>query len=111
MMNFRKMTAIAAVFMLAGSLAACDSQSGGISGQYGQKHAGEWFTILEFKGGEEVVLTMIGSEDRFHGTYKKDGDKISVRAAGETRTLTIDSKGCLDGGNGNSFFTGVVCKK
>ena len=48
---------------------------------------------------------------RFDGTYTRDGDSVTVIAAGETRMLRIDGNGRLDGGSGNSFFSGVICKK
>jgi hypothetical protein len=93
------------------ALSACGGQGSGLAGEYGQTHAGEWFTILEFKGADQVTLTMIGDSDRHSGTYTRDGDTVTVNAVGETRTLKIDANGCLDGGAGNSFFAGTVCKK
>lgn len=109
-MNFRKVASGGAALLLAATLYACGGQ-GGLSGEYGQSDAGQWFTILDFRGGDQVTLTMIGSEDRHSGTYTRDGDNVTITAAGETRTLTIDANGCLDGGRGNSFFSGVACEK
>lgn len=99
-----------AVLLLVATLSACSGESK-LSGEYGQSDAGQWFTILDFKGGNQVLLTMIGSEDRHSGTYTRNGDNVTVTAAGETRTLKIDSNGCLDGGPGNSLFSNVICKK
>ena len=104
-----KIGAGGAALVLAGALAV--RGEGGLSGEYGQTEAGDWFTILEFTGGDQVTLTMIGSEDRFDGSFIRDGDSLAVTAAGETRTLRIDGAGCLDGGPGNSFFSGVICPK
>jgi len=107
-MNIRNVVLSGAASLV---LSACGGQGSGLGGEYGQNHAGEWFTVLEFKGGDQVTLTMIGDSDRHSGTYTRDGDTVAVTAVGETRTLKIDANGCLDGGAGNSFFTGVVCKK
>jgi hypothetical protein len=109
-MNFRNVVLGGAALLLTGALAACGSR-GGLSGEYGQSDAGQWFTILDFQGGGRVMLTMIGSEDRHSGTYTTEGDTVVVTAAGETRTLNVDGNGCLDGGPGNSFFSGTVCRK
>ena len=109
-MKFRNVMLRGAAIVLAGMLGACGG-AGGLAGEYGQSEAGQWFTILDFTGGDKVTLTMIGSEDRHSGTFRRDGDNVIVTAAGETRTLKIDGNGCLDGGPGNSFFSGVVCKK
>lgn len=109
-MQFRNVVLSGAALLLAGALSACGGQSG-LSGEYGQSDAGQWFTILNFTGGDQVTLTMIGSEDRHSGTFTREGDNMTVTAAGETRTLKIDGNGCLDGGPGNSLFSGVVCKK
>lgn len=109
-MKIRNVVLRGAAFLLAGTLSACGSP-GGLSGEYGQTETGQWFTILDFKGGDQVTLTMIGSEDRHGGTHTREGDNVVVTAAGETRTLRIDENGCLDGGPGNSFFSGVICKK
>lgn len=106
----RKVLMCGAVIALVGGLAACGSEEG-LSGEYGQREAGQWFTILDFKGSDQVTLTMIGSEDRHSGTFRRDGDNVILTVAGETRTLRIDSNGCLDGGPGNSLFAGTVCKK
>lgn len=106
----RKIILCAAGVLLAGGLAACSGEDG-LSGEYGQQDGGQWFTILNFKGSDQVTLTMIGSEDRHSGTYSRDGDSVTVKVAGETRTLRIDANGCLDGGAGNSLFSGPVCKK
>lgn len=81
------------------------------SGEYGKTEAGQWFTVLNFRSGNQVSLTMIGSPDTLTGTYRRDGNAVLVTAAGETRTLQIDANGCLDGGRGNSFFSGIICKK
>jgi hypothetical protein len=97
--------------LLMGTLVACGGSGGGLSGEYGQSEAGQWFTILDFKGGDQVVLTMIGSEDRHSGTYTREGDNVTLTAAGDTRTLKVDANGCLDGGPGNIFFSGVICKR
>ncbi|ACO79346.1 hypothetical protein AvCA_31830 [Azotobacter vinelandii CA] len=110
MMGFQKAMMAGAACLLIGTLTACGGGAG-LSGPYGKTESGQWFTILDFKSGDQVVLTMIGSEDKINGTYKRSGDNVDVTAAGETRTLKIDSKGCLDGGAGNSFFSGVICKK
>lgn len=99
------------VALLAATLGACGGGQAGLSGDYGQSDAGQWFTILNFRGGDQVTLTMIGSEDRHSGSYSREGDNLTLTAAGETRTLRIDANGCIDGGPGNSFFSGVVCKK
>jgi hypothetical protein len=109
-MKFRNVVLSGAALLLAGTLSACGSK-GGLSGEYGQSEAGQWFTILDFQGGDQVTLVMIGSEDRHSGTYTLEGDTVTVTAAGESRTLKLDGNGCLDGGPGNSFFSGVVCKK
>lgn len=109
-MMFRNVMLSSAALLLAGTLSACGGQSG-LSGEYGQSDAGQWFTILDFTSGNQVTLTMIGSEDRHSGTYTRDGDSVTVTAAGETRTLKLDGNGCLDGGLGNSLFSGVICKK
>ena len=106
--KFRNVMTSAAAMVLAGTLSACGGD--GLSGEYGQSEAGQWFTILTFTG-DAVKLTMIGSEDAFDGTWTREGDKVMVTAVGETRTLTLDGNGCLDGGPGNSFFSGTICKK
>ena len=107
-MRLRNAAAGAALLLTGATVAAGHD---GLQGEYGQTETGQWFTILEFTGDDQVTLTMIGSEDRFDGTYSRDGDSLEIRAAGETRTLTVDENGCLDGGPGNSFFSGVVCRK
>lgn len=109
-MHVRSAVKIGAVLLLAGAMSGCGGQSG-LSGEYGKSEAGQWFTVLDFQGGDRVTVSMIGSADRFNGTYTREGDRVVLTAAGETRTLRIDDKGCLDGGPGNSFFSGVVCKK
>lgn len=91
-------------------LAACGGDDGP-SGEYGRTEAGQWFTIMNFRSGNAVTLTMIGSSDAIAGTFRRDGSTVSVTAAGETRALRIDGNGCLDGGAGNSFFSGVICKR
>lgn len=108
-MKFRNVATTGASLLLAGILSSCGGQSG-LSGEYGKTETGQWFTILDFEG-DTVTLTMIGSEDRFPGSYTQDGDTVVITAAGETRTLRIDANGCLDGGPGNSFFSGVICKR
>lgn len=103
--------AMATGFVLVlGTLAACGGQSG-LAGEYGKTETGQWFTILDFQGGDRVVLSMIGSEDRFEGSYAREGDSVTVTAAGDTRTLQIDGEGCLDGGPGNPFFSGTICRR
>ena len=109
-MNFRNLASSGAALLLAAALSACGGQ-GGLSGEYGQSDAGQWFTLLDFRGGDQVTLTMIGSEDRHMGTYAREGDSVILTVAGETRTLRLDGNGCLDGGPGNSFYSGVICKK
>jgi hypothetical protein len=89
---------------------ACGGDDGP-SGEYGRTEAGQWFTIMTFRSSNQVTLTMIGSTDSMPGTFRREGSTVSVTAAGETRSLRIDGNGCLDGGPGNSFFSGVICKK
>lgn len=106
-MRFRN---VAAGIVLAGLLAA-QAGAGDLAGEYGQNEAGQWFTILDLQEGGAATLTMIGSEDRFEGNWSQAGDSVDVTAAGETRTLSLGGDGCLDGGLGNSFFAGTVCRK
>lgn len=96
--------------VLLGTLAACDSDHR-LHGEYGQYESEIWFPILDFGLGGKVTLKMSGSSDDYTGTYQRNGDKVIVNVAGEVRTLTIDTNGCLDGGKGNSFFSGVICKE
>lgn len=102
----RRMMVVGAVLMAA----ACGGDDAP-SGEYGRVEAGQWFTIMNFRSGNQVTLTMIGSPDSMAGTFRRDGSTVAVTAAGETRTLRIDGNGCLDGGPGNSFFSGTICKK
>ncbi|MDX9875495.1 MAG: hypothetical protein RBS88_11335 [Spongiibacteraceae bacterium] len=99
------------VLLMAGVLSACGGGGNDLSGEYGQAEAGQWFTILNFQGGDQVTLTMIGDPDSHRGTYTREGDSVTVNVMGESRTLRIDGDGCLDGGAGNSLFSGVICKK
>ncbi|WP_211865643.1 hypothetical protein [Neoroseomonas terrae] len=98
---------MAAIVLLA---AACGGDEAP-SGEYGRTEAGQWFTILNFRSGNQVTLTMIGSSDAINGTFRHEGDTVAVTAAGDSRTLRIDGNGCLDGGPGNALFSGVICKK
>lgn len=109
-LTLKKLMTTGAALLLAGSLAACGGDDG-LSGEYGKTEAGQWFTIVNFTSGSELTLTMIGSEDRLSGSYKREGDTVTVTAAGESRGLKIDGKGCLDGGAGNTFFSGTICPK
>lgn len=109
-MNIYKLAIYGIIATLMGVLSACGGQND-LAGEYGQNESGQWFTILDFKGRDQVILTMIGSEDRHSGTYTREGDSVTVTAAGETRTFQLDGNGCLDGGPGNTFFAGIVCKK
>lgn len=41
------------------------------------------------------------------GTFKKDGDKVTISISGESHVFTIDKDGCLDGGG----LVGKYCKE
>lgn len=112
-MKFQKLVSSGVALALAGALSACDGGQGELSGEYGQSHGGQWFTILEFTKGNEVKLTTIGDVDTHLGTYKREGDSVTITipSIDETRTLKIDSNGCLDGGVSNALFMESICKK
>lgn len=97
-------------FLLASFLTACGNPNE-LSGEYGQSEANQWFTIFEFKDKGEVIVSLIGSESRRNGTYTREGDMVSITVDGDTRTLRIVENGCIDGGTGSFFFSGLICKK
>lgn len=103
-----KISAVAALLIAA--LTGCNGNSG-LAGEYGQQESGVWFPILDFKRSGGVTLKTSGSADDEAGTWERNGNQVVVKVAGDTRTLTVDGNGCLDGGTNNNFFSGVICKK
>lgn len=99
-MSVRATTRLA-VAILAGLLAACGS---GIDGTYLSEGDG-FFESLTFKSGGKVEITFMGMTKE--GDYELEGGKkVKITMGGDTQILTIDDKGCLDGGG----LIGRYCK-
>ena len=50
----------------------------------------EEFIVIELKSGGAAVLTInMGSENKTEGTWKKDGDKITIIADGDPQEFTL----------------------
>jgi hypothetical protein len=82
-------------------LSGCGS---GVSGTYTSDGDG-MIEKMEFKSGGKVEITAMGQTKE--GTYEVENKKVKVTIGGETNILTINDKGCLDGGG----FIGTLCKK
>lgn len=64
----------------------------------GSTYADEGGTKVEFRSGDKVFVTLIGTT--MEGTYKVDGDKVTLIPAGGggNLVLTKQDDGTLDGG-------------
>lgn len=75
------------VVMMVFSLAACGSKSGSIIGKWKNDQVGITF---DFKEGDAVTMSVAGMS--VEGTYKTDGDKISLKIA-SMGTTVLDEEG------------------
>lgn len=97
-------TFFATILLLA--LTGCDS---GLSGTYtsdGSARYGKLISSLTFKPGGKVEVTAMGMTQE--ASYEREGKKVKIVTEGKAATiLTIDDKGCLDGGE----MIGKFCKE
>jgi hypothetical protein len=106
-MNLR---AISTALALA-TLAACGSSSGsGPSGEYGLSVNGQWQQVFKFEGGQRVVITLPGQDER-EGTYEYDElNNMLFVTRTDDRALLVGSKigedGCFD-----VYDRGPACPK
>ena len=63
------------------------------------------FDALVFKADHKVELVFLGS--RTEADYVKEGTDIKINTNMGTQVLSLDDKGCLDGG----FVMGKYCKE
>ena len=59
---------------------------------------------ITFKSGGRVHITFMGMTSE--GTYKVEGDDVTISVNGDTQVLRNDGQGCLIGGG----FLGSYCK-
>jgi hypothetical protein len=85
-------------------LAACGHHhlSGTYTGQDGGTYAG---MTLDFTSDSVVQVNAGGAVTA--GTYTLQGQQVTLNDGGNTMVLTIDSDGCLDGGDA----VGKFCKQ
>jgi len=81
------------------AFAAC----GGLSGTYSGKGTG-FLESLTFHSGGKVDATFMGMTKE--GTFKKDGNRVTITVNGDTQVLTVAGNGCLEGGG----ILGTYCK-
>jgi len=67
----------------------------GMSGKYASSNGIQGIT-LEFEGGDKVMATVMGNT--VEGTYKVEGDKVTVYINGKNMVLTKAADGALTGG-------------
>ncbi|MEX6688178.1 hypothetical protein QTN47_11765 [Danxiaibacter flavus] len=76
----------------------------GLSGTYVAK-GDAFLEKIAFTSKNGVEISAMGITQS--GTFKKDGDKVTISIAGENHVFTIDKDGCLDGGG----LIGKYCKE
>lgn len=98
-MNLMKILPLAGVCSGSLALAGC---GGGMSGTYG---GDECLYTMEFKGKEDVYLTLLGTDA---GTYRMDGDRVIITAS-DGQSIVFTKRG----GNLETSFFGetMVCEK
>lgn len=101
MRTFTSRLLITSLVVFSLSLSGC---GGGVSGTYTSDGNG-MIEKMEFKSGGKVEITAMGQTKE--GTYEVEDNKVKVTISGDTNILTINDKGCLDGGG----FIGTLCKK
>ncbi len=76
----------------------------GLSGTYVAR-GDAFLEKIAFNSNGNVEISVMGVTQP--GTFKKDGDKVTISIAGENHVFTIDKDGCLDGGS----IIGKYCKE
>jgi hypothetical protein len=99
--GFSSFTRFAAVMVVAASLTGCGSK---LDGTYVPEGGAGLISSITFKSGGKCELTGLGMTKE--GTYELEGQKVKITVSGETNILTMDDKGCLDGGG----IIGRFCK-
>lgn len=80
--------------------AACGS---GLEGTYSGANTG-FLDEITFRSGDKVDVKFMGMTRE--GTYKREGDRVTVTVGNDTQVLTLRDDGCLDGGG----LIGSYCK-
>jgi len=99
--RFSSFTRLAAIIVAAASLSGCGSK---LDGTYTPADGEGLISSITFKSGGKCELTGLGMTKE--GTYELEGQKVKITVSGETNILTMDDKGCLDGGG----IIGRFCK-
>jgi hypothetical protein len=74
-----------------------------VKGTYTSEGNG-FFEKMDFKSDGKVEITFMGMTKE--GSYVVDGDKVKVTVGTDTQILTINGKGCIEGGG----LIGTYCK-
>ncbi len=103
--NRGSFTTVAVLLLSVLLVAGC----GGIEGKYSheeQTPEGSMKLTLELRGGDKAVMTMSGGPGggsmSTEGTYKVEGDKVSVAIAGDTEVFTRSGNRLIGRGFGES---------
>lgn len=68
----------------------------GMSGMYVSTKGSPMDMSIDFQAGDKALVTAMGAT--VEGTYKVEGDKVTVYANGKNVVLTKDGDGVLNGG-------------
>jgi len=79
--------------LLAGIALGCGA---GMSGMYVSTGSSPMNISIDFQSGDKALVTAMGST--VEGTYKLEGDKVTVYANGKNMVLTKSGDGTLSGG-------------
>lgn len=92
------------VFACILTLTICITGCSGLSGTYVAK-GDAFLERIAFTSKNGVEISAMGVTQS--GTFKKEGDKVTISIAGENHEFVIDKDGCLDGGG----LIGKYCKE
>lgn len=101
LVSFSSLTRFAAIVIAVASLTGCGSK---LDGTYTPADGEGLISSITFKSGGKVEVTGLGMTKE--GTYELEGNKVKVTLSNDTTIMTIDDKGCLDGGG----IIGRFCK-